>query len=399
MIATVRHAFRSLRKSPAFTLTVIATLGIGIGLNAAIFAVVDCVLLRPLGYHDADRIVALRTHFVSESRSFDGLGGDDYVDISKQVHGLESTAFYQSWADGLALNGKSVYLQMAVVSPRFAEVMGVQPVAGRLFNPEEKDGRDILVSENFAQEYFGSSQAALGKTASYGTQLYTIVGVLPNGFSFPDKTRVWIEQKQVPENLNRTAYNQEGIGKRRADVSQEQLAAEFAAFSAHLQKAYVEDAHKALESVPLQQDLVGGMQSRLSLMMGSVAVILLIICANITHLQLVRATRELRAVTIRTRAWGFAFDAGRTCLAGGDDPVAGGIAGCCSCSYPGTEASGKSRPAVDAAVGRDPFECGCFRIFLPDIACGDVDYGVASGVAVVARRSFDGDAGRRCARD
>ncbi|WP_263373936.1 ABC transporter permease [Granulicella aggregans] len=311
MIATVRQALRSLRKSPAFALTVIATLGIGIGLNAAIFAVVDCVLLRPLGYHDADRIVALRTRFVSENRSYGGLGGGDYVDISKQVHGLESTAFYQSWADGLSLNGKSVYLQMAVVSPRFAEVMGVQPVAGRLFNPEEKDGRDILVSEGFAQEYFGSSQAALGKSASYGTQIYTIVGVLPGAFSFPDKTRVWIEQKQVPENLNRTAYNQEGVGKRRADVSPEQLAAEFATFSAHLQKAYVEDAHKALESVPLQEQMVGWMRSRLRLLMGAVGVILVIICANITHLQLVRATRELRSVTIRT-----ALGASRSTLAG-----------------------------------------------------------------------------------
>jgi putative ABC transport system permease protein len=311
MITTIRHSLRSLRKSPAFALTVIATLGIGIGLNAAIFAVVDNVLLRPLGYHDADRIVALRTHFISENRSFTGLGGDDYVDISKHVHGLEATAFYQSWPDGLSLDGKSVYLQMAVVSPRFAEVMGVQPVVGRLFRGDEKDGHELLVGEGFAQQHFGSAATALGKTASYGTQIYTIVGVLPEAFSFPEKTHVWIEQKPVPENLNRTAYNQQGVGKRRVDVSPAQLSAEFGTFSAQLQKVYPEDALKALESVPLQEQLVGGMRSRLKLLMGSVAVILLIICANITHLQLVRATRELRSLTIRT-----ALGATRSTLAG-----------------------------------------------------------------------------------
>ena len=81
MIALLRVALRSLRRSPAFTLTVILTLGIGIGLNTAIFTVVDCVLLRPLGYHDADRIVGLQSHFIDKSRSIPRMGGDDYTDI------------------------------------------------------------------------------------------------------------------------------------------------------------------------------------------------------------------------------------------------------------------------------------------------------------------------------
>lgn len=298
MIATIRHALRSLRRSPAFALTVIATLGIGIGLNAAIFAVVDCVLLRPLGYHDADRIVGIQTHFVEENRSIGRLGGDDYNDLAKQVKGLEATAYYQSFSDGLSLNGSALYLPVAVVSPRFFEVMGVQPVAGRLFRGDDSEVYDAIVSESFAQEHFGSTGAAVGRVIDYSGP-HTIVGVVPESFIFPRTTHVWMEEPAT-DSSSRTSYSNRVIGKRRAGITPAQLAAELANFSSQLQRAYVEDAHKTLEAVPLQEQIVGRVPPMLNLLMGSVGVLLLIICANITHLQLVRATQQLRAVTIRT---------------------------------------------------------------------------------------------------
>jgi len=311
MIATVRHALRSLRRSPAFTLTVIATLGIGIGLNAAIFAVVDCVLLRPLGYRDADRIVGLETHFVDENRSIPRLGGDDYKDVAEQVKGLEAAAYYSNYTDGLQMNGQALYLPVAHVSPGFAKVMGVEAAAGRVFASEDAGGLGAMVSAGFAQEHFGSAPAALGQTIQQSGVARPIVAVLPEGFSFPGKTAVWLEEKLVPEIGNRTAYNQQAIGKRRAGVSSEQMSAELANFSRGLQRAYPEDRLKTIEAVPLQEQITGRIRPTLQLLMGSVAVILLIIGANITHLQLVRATRQLRAVAIRT-----ALGAGRAALAG-----------------------------------------------------------------------------------
>jgi len=311
MFATVRYAIRSLRRSPAFTLTVIATLAIGIGLNTAIFAVVDCVLLRPLGYHDADRIVGLQTHFVDENRSIPRIGGDDYNDVARQVKGLEATAYYRgAWPDGISINGSAFYLPVADVSPRFMEVMGVQPVAGRLFNGSDVDGHDALIGESFAREHFGSVSAAIGQTIHYDGGSRTIVGVMPEAFSFPKNAHIWMETKPEPANSNRTSYSQGAIGKRRAGVTPEQLAAELAAFSMHLQQAFPEDRHKTLETAPLQEQIVGKIRPMLNLLMGSVGVILLIICANITHLQLVRATRQLRSVTIRT-----ALGASRSVLA------------------------------------------------------------------------------------
>ena len=309
MIASLRQALRSLRRSPAFTLTVIATLGIGIGLNAAIFTVVDCVLLRPLGYHDADRIVSLQSHFIDKNRSIPRLGGDDYTDLSQQVKGLEATAYYQNYSDGIRLNGEALYLPIDHVSPQFGKVLDVQPVAGRMFSPSDLIGHDALVTASFARDHFGSVRAALNQTIQYGGELRPIVGVLPDGISLPGKDTVWIELDKKPETPSRTSYSQMVIGKRCSGVSTQQLSAEFAIFSRHLQQAFPEDAHKTIEAVPLQEQIVGKIRPTLNLLMGSVAAILLIVCANVTHLQLVRATRELRTLTIRT-----ALGASRTAL-------------------------------------------------------------------------------------
>jgi putative ABC transport system permease protein len=311
----LRYALRRLRRSPGFALTVVATLGIGIGLNAAIFTVVDCVLLRPLGYHDADRIVALRTHLLGEGRSIPRMGGDDYRDLAQQVHGLEATAFYQSYPDGMALRGEALYLPVANVSPRFGQVMGVEPVAGRLFAADDAAGsgagRDALVSLEFARDHFGSAQAALGQVLQWTGAPRTIVGVLPDGFSFPGETKVWFEAGANPQTASRTSYSQQVVGKRRAGISEQQLAAELAAFSRHLETTFPEDARKSIESVSLQEQLVGEVRPVLRLLMGSVAVLLLIVCANVTHLQLVRGMQQLRSVTIRT-----ALGASRATLAG-----------------------------------------------------------------------------------
>ena len=309
--AEIRYALRQLRRAPMFAATVIVTLAIGIGLNAAIFTAVDCVLLRPLGYRDADRIVALQTHFTDEGRSIPRLGGDDYRDVAQQVKGLAATAYYMNFHDGVAVGGRSLYLPVAMVSPQFAEVLGVQPVAGQLFHPADLTGTDVLIGAGFARDHFGSAMAALGHAITYSGAVYTVVGVLPEGFSFPEKTELWFESRATPRIAPRSAYNQHAVGKRRAGVSAAALSAELATFSAGLARSYPEDRNKAIVAIPLQEQIVGPIRSTLNLLTGAVALVLLIVCANVTHLQLARATRELRQVTIRS-----ALGASRARLAG-----------------------------------------------------------------------------------
>ncbi|HEY1903977.1 MAG TPA: ABC transporter permease [Terracidiphilus sp.] len=309
----LRYALRQLRRSGSFTAAVVLTLAVGIGLNAAIFTIVDCVLLRPLGYHEASRIYSIDTRFLQKGRSIPRLGGDDYVDVANHVRSIESAAYYAAGEDGVLLNGQSLYLNMAGVSSRFGSVMGVEPVAGRLFRDDSDGGPDnseVLVANSFAEQHFGSAQAAIGRALDYDGRTRTIVGVLPTGFSFPGKTAVWIEQPPRPEIASRTAYNQRAVVRARPGVTAAALNAEMATLSRQLQAAYPDDRLKALEAVSLQDEIVGPIRPTLRLLMGSVIVVLLIVCANIGHLQLVRSTRMRRDATIRT-----ALGATRTAIA------------------------------------------------------------------------------------
>jgi putative ABC transport system permease protein len=312
----LRLAIRQLRRSTTFTVTTILTLALGIGLNAAIFTMVDCVLLRPLGYHDADRIYGLNTRFIEEGRAIPRLGGGDFTDVAQRVGSFEYTAYYGSWQDGLQAEGRTLYTDIANVSPEFGQVMGVEPVAGRVFlvtahgKNDVKDPLEAMISNSFARENFGGAAQAVGKTVKIEDRLRTIVGVLPDGFSFPGKTQVWFEAPSEPEIAGRSAYNQLVVGKVRPGVTAGQLNAEIATLSKQLQATYPEDKLKMLEAEPLQEQLVGKVRPVLRLLMAAVAVVLLIVCANITHLQLVRGTQQRREVTIRT-----ALGASRTALA------------------------------------------------------------------------------------
>jgi putative ABC transport system permease protein len=303
LLQDFRLAVRQLKRSGTFTATVILTLALGIGLNAAIFTMVDCVLLRPLGYRDANRIYGLNTRFLDEKRSIPRIGGADFTDLATRVSSLESAAYYSFYQDGIQAGSRMLYTDIALASPAFGQVMGVEPVAGRLFltgNKSLTDPEEAMVSAAFAEEQFGSPAQAIGQTLKYYGKQRVIVGVLPNGFSFPGKTQVWVEGPSAPDVANRTSYNQRAIAKVKPGVSEAQLGAELGTLSHQLEASYPEDKLKALEAVSLREQLVGNVAPILRLLLAAVGVVLLIVCANITHLQLVRATRQRREVTIRT---------------------------------------------------------------------------------------------------
>lgn len=298
LFQNIRYAWRSLRNAPLFTITVILTLAVGVGLNTAIFTMVDSVLLRPLGYHDANRIVALGTLKLQSGHLNPRIGGADYRDL-QQVQGLESVSYYYLYGkSGISVAGQAYYLPIGGVSPTFPKVMGVVPVAGTTFREDDNAADKAMVSESFARDHFGSAQNALGHTIK-AARAYTIVGVLPAGFSFPRQSEVWLEELIQPEVQNRTAYNQWAVGKRREGVSQKQLDAELDGLSHRLQVTYPEEKTNALVARSLQESIVGNLRPTLRLLMGSVGIVLLIVCANVTHLQLVRSTRMRRAISVR----------------------------------------------------------------------------------------------------
>jgi putative ABC transport system permease protein len=197
-------------------------------------------------------------------------------------------------------------------------------------------------------------------------QIRPIVGVLPDGFSFPDRTQVWVEVKADPEVQDRTAYNQQAIGKVKPGVTAAALNAELATLSTQLSATYPEDRFKTLESVPLREQIIGPVRPVLRLLMGSVIVVLLIVCANITHLQLVRATRQRREITIRT-----ALGASRLTLArrAGLEVLLLSLIGCASCRHrrgsAGSTPVGSACATGYSAPGRGTLESRRYRVFVP----------------------------------
>lgn len=311
----LRYAARQLWKHPAFTVTAVLTLALGIGANTAIFTVVQSVLLAPLPYKDAGRIVALDTHWMDSGRIHSRVTGPDAIDVRKQAHSLEAVSLYEAYETGVQLRDHAVFTAFAAVDVDFTRVFKLAPVAGRVFAPAEA-GRAALVSERFARDNFGSVQAAIGQTLHFENEPIQITGVLPASFDFPEKTQVWMAYPFQAETDNRTAFNYKAVGKVRAGVSIEAANAELSALSQRLRAAYPDaNRNKQMMLVPLQEELTGNTRPMLLLLLAAVGIILLIACVNVTHLELARSIDRQRELAIRTALGSSRWQLGRLVIA------------------------------------------------------------------------------------
>ena len=295
----VRYAFRQLRRNPGFALTAILTLALGIGATTAVFSVVEQMLLTQLPYRDADHIVALRTFFTNNQHLNSHVTGGDYQDIRNDP-AFAAVAYYDGGQMGVQLPDHATFTQIDAVSPQFADVFEVRPVSGALFRKGDAS-HQALVSEAFADAELGGAQAAVGKLLSVESESYQIVGVLPRNFDFPQKTRIWLGTSATPENVNRDSYNYGAVARihgtldvhlaqLRLDVLSKQLAARFP----------VSHAHVELRAIPLRDSLTGAVRTSLWLWLAAVGVLLLIACANVAHLQLVRISTQGHALAVRS---------------------------------------------------------------------------------------------------
>ncbi|MGA9670740.1 MAG: ABC transporter permease, partial [Terracidiphilus sp.] len=295
----LRFAARQLWRHGAFTASVVVTLAIGIGANTAIFTVVQSVLLTPLPYKNADRLVHLDTHWSNTGHDTPRMTGPDAIDAREQVRSFEAVSLYFGGNEGVQLRDHGVYTTVTWVDRNFARVFDLQPIAGRLFDDTEAH-RAALVSEHFARENFGSAQAAVGQVMHVETEAIEIAGVLPNGFDFPDQTEVWEAASLQPDSHSRTAFNYRVVGLLRAGVSFSSAQAELSQFGQRLQAAYpAENRNKEFVAVPLKDEMTGYARSTLLLLWGGVTIILLIACVNVANLQLVRSLERQRELAIR----------------------------------------------------------------------------------------------------
>lgn len=294
-----QYALRQLGRARGFAATVVVVLALGIGVNAAMFTVVNSVLLQPLGYRDAGRIVQLNTE-LGRKQAFPRVTGGDYLDVRAQGSSFQKIAYYAGGEMGVQMGDHAVFTTIQQVSVDFPQVFGVVPVAGRLFE-EGSVARTALVTVPFARDNYGGTRQALGRTLNVEGKPYEVVGVLAAGAAFPAKTSIWLGMIPTPESLERTAYNYHAVGKLKPGVSLEAAQAELSAISGRMAAANPKSNQNKLMVVkPLREQLVGRVRPVLLLLLASVGVVLLIVCVNVALLQLARATQQARQTAVRT---------------------------------------------------------------------------------------------------
>ena len=321
ILRDARYGARSLLKNKGFTAVAVLTLALGIGANAAIFGVIDAALLRPLPYPDSERLVKLYARDAA-GESF-SISPADFLEGYARAQVFEHLAAYRESSFNMASQERPERVSGAVVSPDFFGVMGVRPRHGRPITPElDAPGgpRVVVLGHAFWQRRFGGDPGVLGKAIDLDGEPRTVVGVMPEGFMFPAGAELWASSRYaVPEHPLRPTQDVTArrdtqyfsvVGRLRPGVGLEQARAEADAVAGRLKQQYGE-AEEAVAAVivSLHENLVGGARSTLIMLLGAVAVLLLIACANVANILLARGATRQKEIALR-----LALGAGRVRL-------------------------------------------------------------------------------------
>ena len=300
----IRYAFRQLRKSPGFTIVAVLTLALGIGANTAIFSVINAVLLRPLPYPDANRIVTMSESVPGESEI--SVSWQNFLDWKTESSMFESLSVGRREAfnlSGVPGRGPERVSGFVVTAP-FFKVIGLNPQIGRTFTEEEdKTGgqRLAVISDSLWQRAFNRDPAVLGREINLHDQLYTVLGVMPSEMTSPSGVDVWVPlMRRVPGWERGMHPGLFAWGKIKSGVSVEQARNQMKAIEAGLEKRYHEDnAGIGINVVSLLDSQVGPYKKNLGLLLGAVTLVLLIACANLANLLAVRGAGRAREFAVR----------------------------------------------------------------------------------------------------
>jgi putative ABC transport system permease protein len=303
VLRDTRYAVRQLLKTPGFTAVAILTLALGIGATSAMFSVINGVLLRPLPYPAPDSLV--RVHEIVPQYGRFSVAPATFLDWRQQNTVFERIAAYAPGTATFADAGGPERVPSAAVSWDLFELLQVAPALGRGFAAEEDvPGKSsvIVLSHGMWQRRFGSDPAVLGRPVTLNGAPFTIIGVMPAGFYFPARqTEFWTPIALNPANATRGGHFLGVVARIKPGVGEAQAGAEIKAISERLAREYPQNsANESAEVVTLHDNIVGNIRPALLTLLAAVAVVVLIACANVANLLLVRASVREKEIAIRT---------------------------------------------------------------------------------------------------
>lgn len=297
----LRLGARVLRKSPGFTLAAILTLALGIGANAAVFSIVNGVILQPLSYPHADRLVTVNE--LNDKGGAAPVPWLNFLDLQAQSHSFDGLGAYGTAVTTVIVNGAALRVNAGAFSAGFFKVFPLKPVMGRLPSDDERKlgaSPVAVVSYAFWRDHLGAP-ARLDTVHIALDKPTAVIGVLPDGFDFPDGNQIWLVMEREGQSTSRTAHNWDVIGRLRAGVTPADADRELTAIYAHLAPLYKPNfTGVAAELVSLQASMTGSLRTPLYLLLAASAVLLLGACVNLASAMLARGTARTSEFAVRS---------------------------------------------------------------------------------------------------
>jgi putative ABC transport system permease protein len=325
----LRFGVRMLLKKPGFAAAILFTTGLAVGANTTIFSFANGILLRPLPYRNPEQLVQVRSF--SPQRGDDLLNNSppDFLDWRERNKVFEKLALYVTIDQNMPGENETLPVHVTFVSSDLFQLLGVEPLLGRHFLPQEDqpggDLRKVILSHHLWQQHFNGDRGVLGRTVKLDTSSYEVVGVMPPEFRFPFRTDVWAPAEagfnlfgSTSRRWPRTGRGSSVIARLKPGVSLQQAGADMDAVARSLEQTYPQsNTGVRMKLIPLREAEVGTTRPYLLLLLGAVGVVLLIACVNVANLLIVRALDREREFAIRTSLGASRWDIVRQLLAEG----------------------------------------------------------------------------------